>query len=127
LISVRGRFSEDVFARLLLTRVFSSVKTLLVREIERIAYRIVIEKCATVPWLCGDCRPECPNKAIGTAHVIDPKRCTECVGAYDKPNCAQICPADACEPDPEHPESKKQLLKKWYVLHPGEQPAPGTY
>ena len=97
------------------------------KETKAIAYKIITEKCATVPWLCGDCRPGCPNKAIGTAHTIDYSRCTECVGAYEKPNCAEICPAGACVPDPAHRETKKQLLEKWRRLHPGGKPAPGTY
>ena len=97
------------------------------KEAKAIAYKIITEKCATVPWLCGDCRPGCPNKAIGTAHTIDPNRCTECVGAYETPHCAEICPAGACVPDPAHRETKRQLLQKWRRLHPGEKPAPGTY
>ncbi|MBM3156993.1 MAG: 4Fe-4S ferredoxin [Chloroflexi bacterium] len=91
------------------------------------AYKIITGKCTTVPWHCGDCRPGCPNKAISTAHAIDPGRCTECVGAYDKPQCAQVCPAGACVPDPAHRETRAQLLRKWRKLHPGEKPAPGTY
>ena len=97
------------------------------KEAKAIAYKIITEKCATVPWLCGDCRPGCTNKAIGTAHTIDPNRCTECVGAYETPHCAGICPAGACVPDPSHRETRKQLLAKWRRLHPGEKPAPGTY
>ncbi|MCJ7521104.1 MAG: 4Fe-4S ferredoxin [Dehalococcoidia bacterium] len=91
------------------------------------AYKIIPEKCATVPWLCGDCRPECPNRAISTAHVVDPDRCTECVGAYESPRCAEVCSAGACVPDPQHRETKQQLLERWRRLHPGEEPAPGTY
>ncbi|RLC66341.1 MAG: 4Fe-4S ferredoxin [Chloroflexi bacterium] len=91
------------------------------------AYKIIPEKCATVPWLCGDCRPECPNRAISTAHVVDPGRCTECVGAYESPRCAEVCSADACVPDPQHRETRQQLLERWRRLHPGEEPAPGTY
>ncbi|MCJ7520930.1 MAG: 4Fe-4S ferredoxin [Dehalococcoidia bacterium] len=86
----------------------------------------MVEKCAAVPWLCGDCRPECPNRAISNAHIIDPEKCTECVGAYESPNCARICPAEACVPDPQHCESREQLLARWRTLHPGEEPAPGT-
>ena len=97
------------------------------KEAKAIAYKIITGKCATVPWLCGDCRPECPNKAIGTAHTIDPNRCTECVGAYKTPHCAEICPVGACAPDSAHRETKKQLLKKWRRLHPGGKPAAGTY
>jgi ferredoxin len=91
------------------------------------AYRIIVERCVTVPWHCGDCRSECPNRAISTAHVIDPNRCTECVGAHPSPNCARLCPADACVPDPEHPETRQQLLEKWRQLHSDQEPAPGTY
>jgi ferredoxin len=80
-----------------------------------------------VPWHCGDCRPECPNQAISAAHVVDPDRCTECVGAYASPHCVQICPVEACVPDPEHVETREELLRKWRRLHPGEEPKPGTY
>ena len=92
-----------------------------------IAYKIIVEKCAAVPWLCGDCRPECPNGAVGTAHVINPERCTECVGAYASPRCADLCEAGACVPDPDRRETREQLLERWRRLHPGEEPAPGTY
>lgn len=91
------------------------------------AYKIVVAKCAAVPWLCGDCRPECPNGAISSGHAVDPDRCTECVGAYELPRCAGVCSADACIPDPEHRETREQLLDRWRGLHPGEEPAPGTY
>ena len=80
-----------------------------------------------MPWLCGDCRPVCPNQAISTAHTIDPKRCTECVGAFESPRCANICSAGACVPDMEYQEMKSELLEKWRKLHPGEEPAAGTY
>ena len=75
---------------------------------------------------CGACESECPNEAISegdTTYVIDPKKCTECVGAYESSKCAEVCPVDACNPDPAHKESKEQLLEKWKALHPGETPA----
>ncbi len=95
----------------------------------RIAYKVITEKCITVPWLCGDCRPGCPNQAISAAHVIDPARCTECVGAHESPQCAEVCPAGACvpDPDPEHRESREELLEKWRKMHPAEEPLSGTY
>ncbi len=37
---------------------------------------------------CDVCEPECPNAAISMGpevYVIDPKRCTECVGHFDEP------------------------------------------
>ena len=80
--------------------------------------------------LCAACEPECPNQAISegeTMYIINPDRCTECVGAHRSSRCAEVCPVDACHPDPKHRETKEQLLKKWRGLHPGEEPAAGTY
>jgi ferredoxin len=59
--------------------------------------------------------------------VIDPDKCTECVGSHAESKCAEVCPVDCCEPDPKHPETKEQLLEKWRKLHPGEEPAAGTF
>ncbi len=84
------------------------------------AYKIT-DECIS----CGACEPECQNEAITegeTIYVIDPVKCTECVGNFDTPQCADICPVDCCVPDPEHEETKEQLLEKWKGLHPGEAP-----
>lgn len=75
---------------------------------------------------CGSCELECSNFAISegeTTYVIDPDRCTECVGAYESSRCAEICPLGAPVPDPGHVESREQLLEKWRSLHPGKTPA----
>ena len=75
---------------------------------------------------CGSCESECKNEAIseeGDLYAINPDKCTECVGNFDAPKCAEICPVDACIPDPDHQESKEQLLEKWKKLHPEETPA----
>ena len=75
---------------------------------------------------CGACEPECPNQAITEGeiiYVIDPAKCTECVGSFDSSRCAEICPVDAPQPDSDHQESRDQLLEKWKGLHPGETPA----
>lgn len=48
---------------------------------------------------CGACEPECPNHAISEGDdyfVIDAEKCTECVGFNAKPQCADVCPVDAC-------------------------------
>ena len=84
------------------------------------AYRIT-DDCIS----CGVCEPECPNNAISEGEInrIDPSRCTECAGSYESPKCASICPQEACVPDPDHGESRDQLLDKWRKLHPGETPA----
>ena len=74
---------------------------------------------------CGACEPECPNQAISegeTTYVINPDKCTECVGSYASSRCAEICPVDACAADPTRKESKDQLLAKWTKLHPGQTP-----
>ena len=75
---------------------------------------------------CGACEAECKNNAISegeTSYVIDPDKCTECVGNHESPKCAEVCPVDACITDPEREESKEQLLEKWHSLYPGETPA----
>jgi len=77
---------------------------------------------------CGACEPECPNQAISegdTIYVVDPSRCTECVGAHESQRCIDVCPVDAIEKDKE--ESKEELLARWKTLHPGQEPAAGTY
>jgi ferredoxin len=81
----------------------------------------ISEECIS----CGACESECPNKAISegeTTYVIDPAKCTECVGGFETQQCAEICPVEACGPDPEHQESREALLAKWRKLHPGETP-----
>jgi len=75
---------------------------------------------------CGACEAECKNAAISegeVVYIIDADRCTECVGNHESPKCAEVCPVDACIPDPDYEENKEQLLEKWHSLHPGETPA----
>lgn len=84
------------------------------------AYKIT-EECIS----CGACEQECPNQAISegdTIFVIDPNRCTECVGSHESSKCVEVCPVSAPVPDPDHNESREQLLAKWRKLHPGEEP-----
>jgi ferredoxin len=92
---------------------------------------------------CGACLPECPNEAIfenrsgaeaaGThvtegigegdgLYVIAYDRCTECVGHFDEPQCAAVCPVDeCCIADPAWPESKDVLLEKAKSLNPDKE------
>lgn len=68
---------------------------------------------------CDVCAPACPNLAISqgeTIYEIDPKRCTECVGHFDEPQCVMVCPVECIDPDPQHPESREQLLLKYQEL-----------
>lgn len=68
---------------------------------------------------CDVCVPECPNEAISQGdetYVIDPAKCTECVGHFDESQCVEVCPADCIIPDPNHTESKEQLQQKYQRL-----------
>jgi ferredoxin len=36
--------------------------------------------------------------------VIDPKKCTECIGHFDSPQCTAVCPVDnTCVIDTSYP------------------------
>jgi len=68
---------------------------------------------------CDVCEPECPNGAISMGpeiYVIDPGKCTECVGHFDKPQCQVVCPVDCIPLDPEHVESREELQAKYEAL-----------
>jgi ferredoxin len=98
---------------------------------------------------CGACLPECPNEAIyetlgdcqdagsnvtegdgsqlaeaeeeDSIYVISFDKCTECVGHFDEPQCAEVCPVDdCCIPDPVKPEKAADLLEKAKQLNPGK-------
>ena len=69
---------------------------------------------------CDACVESCPNKAItaeNPIYVIDPVKCTECVGAHDEPQCMIVCPADCILPNPDFAETKDQLLEKYHGMH----------
>ena len=68
---------------------------------------------------CDVCEPECPNQAISmgeTIYVIDPAKCTECVGHFDEPQCVQVCPVECIPVNPDHVETKDQLWAKYRKL-----------
>ncbi|MBI4984584.1 MAG: ferredoxin [Rhodocyclales bacterium] len=53
----------------------------------------IIESCVN----CRACAPLCPNRAIVAAQphfLIDADRCTECLGDFALPQCAEICPIE---------------------------------
>ena len=81
------------------------------------AYKIT-DECIN----CGACEPECPNQAITAGdeiYIIDPGKCTECVGHFDASQCAAVCPTDACIPDPDHKETRDDLMAKYHKLKGG--------
>ena len=68
---------------------------------------------------CDVCEPECPNQAISMGpeiYVIDPVRCTECVGHFDEPQCVQVCPVSCIPVDPAHKEDQPTLWLKYRRL-----------
>ena len=68
---------------------------------------------------CDVCEPVCPNQAIFQGELIyeiDPARCTECVGHFDKPQCQVVCPVDCIPLDPAHTETSDELHAKYRRL-----------
>ncbi len=77
---------------------------------------LITEKCIN----CDMCDPECPNEAISFGamyYEINPDRCTECVGHYDKPTCVSVCPIDCIIKDPQRVESEATLWEKFNKLY----------
>lgn len=76
---------------------------------------MITEECIN----CDVCEPACPNEAISLGeerYEINPDRCTECVGHFDEPQCRMVCPVDCIPLNPEYPETKEDLLKKYQLL-----------
>ncbi|MEI8324196.1 MAG: YfhL family 4Fe-4S dicluster ferredoxin [Betaproteobacteria bacterium] len=79
---------------------------------------IINQDCAA----CDACPSVCPNDAISTRdgeppYVIDPFRCTECVGAEDEPQCKLVCPVECIVVNPDFVESPEELQAKYESLH----------
>jgi len=70
---------------------------------------------------CGACASECPTEAISqgdTIYVIDPARCSECVGFNGESACVAVCPTDVIAADPDKVETEEQLIEKARRLFP---------
>ena len=68
---------------------------------------------------CDVCEPECPNEAIyqgDEIYEIDADKCTECVGHFDAPQCVEVCPVDCIPKDPDHEETREELVAKYERL-----------
>jgi ferredoxin len=79
---------------------------------------MITEECTS----CGACVEDCPNQAISEGpdvYIIDPEKCTECLGFHDEPQCVAVCPVECIVPDPAHAESREELLAKKDRLHAG--------
>jgi ferredoxin len=79
---------------------------------------------------CDVCEPECPNGAISPGeeiYVIDPAKCTECVGHFDAPQCREVCPVDCIPLNPQWSESQGELRAKYErLLAAGVARKPGS-
>jgi ferredoxin len=79
---------------------------------------VITETCIN----CGNCEPICPNQAISAGdivYLVAQERCTECVGAFDKPQCVESCPIGDCiTVDPAHTEPQEVLHARYQQLHP---------
>ena len=62
---------------------------------------IIDDTCIT----CDACLQQCPVNAIvddsenptgNSRYYVQPEKCIECVGVYDDPQCAAICPSIGC-------------------------------
>jgi len=74
---------------------------------------------------CGACGSECPNEAISEGefyYVIDPDRCTECLGFFAEPQCVAVCPLGCIVAHPQLKEDKAALVAKFKRLYPEKQP-----
>jgi ferredoxin len=74
---------------------------------------------------CDVCEPECPNDAISMGpevYVIDPHKCTECVGHFDEPQCMQVCPVSCIPVNPDFVEPARPVGKA-SACNGGPQPA----
>ncbi|WP_185882330.1 4Fe-4S dicluster domain-containing protein [Blattabacterium cuenoti] len=99
---------------------------------------IITKECIN----CGACQLECPNHAIyeggkkwsmseGTSlnetnyynpkeldhYFIVDEKCTECIGFYNVPQCATVCPVNCCILNEKNIETKDTLIKKKKKLH----------
>ncbi len=82
---------------------------------------IITDECIN----CDVCEPECPNEAISQGeeiYVIDPNKCTECVGHYDEPQCVQVCPVDCIPKDASNVETEDLLWVKYEKLTGNKRP-----
>ncbi len=77
---------------------------------------MIVDPCTA----CDACEPVCPNEAIKAAdpiYIIDPMKCTECVGAEDEPQCKLVCPESCIVPNPDWEETEDELMEKFEQLN----------
>ena len=67
---------------------------------------------------CDVCEPSARTRRSRWVRTIyqSIRRCTECVGHFDTPQCVQVCPVNCIPVDPGHAETNAQLWAKYRVL-----------
>jgi MinD superfamily P-loop ATPase len=78
---------------------------------------LITEQC----FNCGVCERVCPGGAIFRGEetfVIDPARCTECVGHYHTQQCTRVCPIECSVIDPNNAETEAVLFERAQKLEP---------
>jgi ferredoxin len=68
---------------------------------------------------CDVCEPVCPNHAISQGpeiYEIAPDLCTECVGHFAEAQCVKVCPVNCIPLDPDHAETREELMAKFQRL-----------
>ncbi|MBQ9618940.1 MAG: YfhL family 4Fe-4S dicluster ferredoxin [Neisseriaceae bacterium] len=76
---------------------------------------LITDECIS----CDVCEAECPNTAISQGdeiYIINPDKCTQCVGHHDEPQCQMVCPVDCIVMDPNHQETQEELQQKFERL-----------
>ncbi len=69
---------------------------------------------------CAACADVCPNGGIRqgkSVYVIDQDLCTECVGFFNQPRCAAVCPIDCCVPNPKVILTEEALFERAQAIH----------
>ena len=70
--------------------------------------------------------PERRDLAGAEIYVIDPAKCTECVGHFDTPQCVEVCPVDCIPVNPDFVENRVLLLAKYEGLMAAKRAARRT-
>ncbi len=76
---------------------------------------IITDECIN----CDVCEPECPNDAISQGveiYVIDPAKCTECVGHFDRRSASRYARSIASRSTPTGSKRGTQLRAKYEGL-----------
>ena len=69
---------------------------------------------------CAACADVCPNDGISRGNsvfVINPAKCTECVGFHNVERCIAICPAECIIPKPRLAMTEQALFERAKQLH----------